>query len=116
MADHKVAVLGAGVMGVSISTLAIGHGLPVVLIDIDEAKLRRAPGTIRQQSRMSALMESGPGPIAGSPGELVTSPSLESARGCTAVIEAITEVAELKAKVLCDVSGLVPQDAPIISN
>lgn len=102
-------------MGVSISTLAIGHGLPVVLIDIDEAQLRRAPGAVRQQSRMSALMSPDSGSAA-RPGELETSGSLESVRDCTAVIEAITEVAELKAKVLSEVSALAPPDAPIISN
>jgi methoxymalonate biosynthesis protein len=112
MPNHRIAVLGAGVMGVSISTLAIGHGIPVVLIDIDEEQLGRAPGTVAQQLRMSALM----GSVPQDGGALVTSTSLESAREATAVIEAITEIAELKAKVLCEVSALVAPDTPIISN
>lgn len=100
-------------MGVSISTLAIGHGIPVVLIDIDSEQLRRAPGTTTQQLRMSALRGVMP---PGQHGELVTSTSLEAARGATAVIEAITEVAESKAKVLCEVSAVVSPGTPIISN
>ncbi|GAA0704710.1 hypothetical protein GCM10009548_92510 [Streptomyces malaysiensis subsp. malaysiensis] len=36
---HHLVVLGAGVMGASIATLAVGHGVPVTLIDVNDAKL-----------------------------------------------------------------------------
>ena len=54
--SHRVAVLGAGVMGTAIATLAIGRGLPVVLVDVDEATLAAAPREVSQQLRLARLM------------------------------------------------------------
>ncbi|MEK8168960.1 3-hydroxyacyl-CoA dehydrogenase NAD-binding domain-containing protein [Streptomyces sp. M19] len=51
-----VVVLGAGVMGVGITTLLLGHGLTVRLVETDREQLARAPGLIRRELRMAALM------------------------------------------------------------
>lgn len=113
-AMHHLAVLGAGVMGVGISALALGHGVPVVLIDVDEARLDRARGEIEQEMRRARLL--GKLPVGRAPGELVTSAAVGSAVGCTAVIEAITEQADLKVKALTDVAGVVAPGIPLVSN
>jgi methoxymalonate biosynthesis protein len=39
--DHRLAILGGGVMGTGIATLAVGHGIPVVLVDVSEEVLNR---------------------------------------------------------------------------
>src|SRR5947199_3825896 len=93
----RIAVFGAGVMGVGITTLAIGSGLPVVLVDVDPDALATARDRVRRELRLAHMM--GALPRTGPVGELVTPESVADAAGATAVIESITEAAELKIKV-----------------
>jgi methoxymalonate biosynthesis protein len=111
---HRLAIVGAGVMGTNISALAIGHGVPVVLADISDDVLARARTTIAQKLRHAQLM--GALPVGRPPGELVTTTSLRDAAGATAVVEAVTELAETKAKVLAEVSAVVRPGTTLISN
>jgi methoxymalonate biosynthesis protein len=113
-ADHRLAILGGGVMGTNITTLAIGHGVPVVLVDVSEAVLARARETIAQKLRHAQLM--GTLPPDRPRGGLVTSTSLHDVADATAVIEAVTERAETKAKVLAEVSAVVRPGTILISN
>lgn len=114
MSDDQIAVLGAGVMGVGIATLVLGHGFPVLLVDTDAAKLDQAHIDVARELRLAQLMgaRSGNEPI----GELVTSTSVHGAAGATVVIEAITEVAELKSTVLGELSVVVGPGTPLVSN
>nr|WP_173860921.1 3-hydroxyacyl-CoA dehydrogenase family protein [Streptomyces sp. SAT1] len=107
-------VLGAGVMGVGITVLALGHGLRVHLVDIDRERLDRAAGLIDGELRLAELM--GALPAGTPPGTLTTGTSLKEAGGATAVIEAVTENAAVKAAVLSEVSGLVRPGTPLITN
>jgi methoxymalonate biosynthesis protein len=111
---HRLAILGAGVMGTNITALAIGHGLPVILVDINEAVLSQAADTITQKLRHAQLM--GALPPNRPHGELETSTSLAGAASATAVIEAVTELPETKAKVLAEVSAVVRPGTILISN
>ncbi|OPF81753.1 3-hydroxyacyl-CoA dehydrogenase [Streptomyces antioxidans] len=118
-AGRRLAVLGAGVMGSGIAALAVGHGVAVSLIDPDRQRLDAAPASVDHQVRTARLM--GALPDEAVPGALVTCPSLAdlpTADGTapTAVIEAVTEDADAKAKVLAEVSALVAPGTPIISN
>ncbi|WP_405162763.1 3-hydroxyacyl-CoA dehydrogenase family protein [Nocardia sp. NBC_01499] len=113
-AAMHLTVLGAGVMGTSITTLALGHGLPVELVDVDEEKLTKARAAIERQLRMAQLMAALPADVRR--GELVTSVDSEGAAGSVAVIEAITEDAGLKAKVLAEVAAAVRPGTPLITN
>ncbi|WP_410664044.1 3-hydroxyacyl-CoA dehydrogenase family protein [Amycolatopsis sp. lyj-84] len=111
--DHRLAVIGAGVMGTNISTLALGHGVPVVLVDIDESVLDTAKATIAQKTRHAQLM----GVLPDRPtAELTTSTSLSSIADATTVVEAVTEVAEVKEKVLAEASRIVAPGTTLISN
>ncbi len=111
--DHRLAVIGAGVMGTNISTLALGHGVPVVLVDIDESVLDTAKATIAQKTRHAQLM----GVLPDRPtAELTTSTSLSSIADATTVVEAVTEVAEVKEKVLTEASRIVSPGTTLISN
>ena len=109
-----IAVLGAGTMGTGIATLALGRGLDVLLVDVSEEILGRARTQIKQQLRLAQLMGSLPRDIAA--GELQTTTTLADVAGCTVVIEAVTEIAELKAKVLTEVSAAVEPGTLIVSN
>jgi methoxymalonate biosynthesis protein len=113
-ADHRLAILGGGVMGTNITTLAISHGVPVVLVDVSEAVLARARETIAQKLRHGQLM--GTLPPDRPRGGLVTSMSLDDVADATAVIEAVTERAETKAKVLAEFSAVVRPGTTLISN
>ncbi|MFE4057598.1 3-hydroxyacyl-CoA dehydrogenase family protein [Streptomyces sp. NPDC059096] len=118
-AGPRLAVLGAGVMGSGIAALAVGHGITVSLIDLDRRRLDEAPARIAHQVRTAQLMGALPDGVA--PGALVTGPSLAELvtaddAAPTAVIEAVTEDPDAKAKVLADVSALVTPGIPIISN
>jgi len=111
--EHRLAIVGAGVMGTNIATLAIGHGVPVVLIDVSDPVLARARQTITQKLRHAQLM----GAFAGGPhGKLTTSTSLDEVADATTVIEAVTELPETKAKVLAGVSAVVGRGTTLISN
>jgi methoxymalonate biosynthesis protein len=112
-ADHRLAILGGGVMGTGIATLIIGHGIPVVLVDVSDAVLHRARTAIAHQLRHAQLM----GALQDrSHGELVTSTSVQDVADATVVIEAVTESSDLKAKVLAEVSAVVRPGTALISN
>jgi methoxymalonate biosynthesis protein len=112
--DHRLAIVGAGVMGTNIATLATGHGVPVVLVDVADAVLDQARTTIAGKLRHAQLM--GVLPAGQPPGALTTSTSLDDAADATTVIEAVTELPETKAKVLAGISAVVRPGTTLISN
>jgi methoxymalonate biosynthesis protein len=112
--EHRIAVIGGGVMGTNIAALAIGHGIPVVLVEVDEAALSRAKETVRQKLRHAQLM--GALPAGRQPGGFTQSLSASAAADAAAVIEAVTELPETKAKVLAEVSAAVRPGTLLISN
>ncbi|MBV6699443.1 3-hydroxyacyl-CoA dehydrogenase family protein [Kitasatospora aureofaciens] len=112
--EHRLAIIGAGVMGTNISTLALGHGVSVVLVDVDETVLEKARHTIRQKLRHAQLM--GVLPADRPQGTLTTSDSLDDIADATTVIEAVTEVAEVKKEVLSAASRVVSPGTTLISN
>ncbi|MFF6901297.1 3-hydroxyacyl-CoA dehydrogenase family protein [Streptomyces hydrogenans] len=111
---HRLAVIGAGVMGTGITTLALGRGVDVVLVDVSEAVLDKARAAVAGQLRFARMM--GKLPREGATGELVTTTRLADVAGATAVVEAVTELAPLKAKVLAEVSAVVAPGTLLISN
>lgn len=112
--SRRLGVLGAGVMGTAIATLAIGRGMPVVLVDVDEPTLERARANVAQQLRLAQLV--GQLPRTGAVGELVTTTSLHDLAEVTDVVEAVTELPELKAKLLAEVSEVVRPGSLLVSN
>jgi methoxymalonate biosynthesis protein len=112
-AGHRLAIVGAGVMGTNITTLAVGHGVPVTLVDVSDEVLARARKTINQKLRHAQLM----GTLPDRPrGELTTGTSLDDVAEATTVIEAVTELPGTKAEVLAKVSALVRPGTTLISN
>ncbi|MFC3582300.1 3-hydroxyacyl-CoA dehydrogenase family protein [Streptantibioticus rubrisoli] len=114
MQSHSIAVFGAGVMGRSITALALGRGVDVVLVDVSDDVLRDARAEITQQMRHGQLM--GAFPADKTPGTLTTSLSSKGAADAAVVIEAITEDAALKVRVMAEISGVVPAGVPLITN
>ncbi|GAA1931437.1 3-hydroxyacyl-CoA dehydrogenase family protein [Streptantibioticus ferralitis] len=114
MQSDSIAVFGAGVMGRSITALALGRGVDVVLVDVSDDVLRDARAEITQQMRHGQLM--GAFPAGQTPGTLTTTLLSKDAADAAVVIEAITEDASLKAQVMAEISGAVPAGIPLITN
>jgi methoxymalonate biosynthesis protein len=110
----RVAVLGAGVMGTGIAALAVGCGVPVVLVDVDDETLARARASVAQQSRLAQLMGALPGATAA--GELTTTTDVGRVAGATAVIESVTERIEVKAAVLTAATAVISPGTLVVSN
>jgi methoxymalonate biosynthesis protein len=112
--NHRLGIVGAGVMGTNITTLAIGFGVPVVLVDVSDEALAAARKTIKQKVRHAQLL--GTLPPGRAQGELVTSTSLDDIADSTTVIEAVLEIPETKQKVLSAASAIVAPGTTLISN
>src|SRR5829696_9241028 len=95
---HRVAVIGAGVMGTGVATLVLAGGVDVVLVDVDEQTLHKARVSVRQQLRLARLM----GAVAADAveGELVTTTEVAGPEvaAVSVMIEAVTEKPALKAE------------------
>lgn len=109
-----VAVVGAGVMGVGIATLALVRGLPVILVDVDDTRLGEAHTRIAAELRMAQIM----GRLADdeAAGALTTTTAIADVAPATVVIEATTEDLAVKAKVFAEISAVVAPGTPLVSN
>lgn len=97
----EIAVIGAGTMGAGIAQLALEHGHPVRLIDLDRAATGRARAQIEERlaRRLVRRGLSGAeldGTLAGSLSQLSLSSDPDAAAGSPVVIEAIVEALEAK--------------------
>jgi methoxymalonate biosynthesis protein len=101
-------------MGTGIASMALGHGVAVTLVDVEESVLERARTGIAAQVRHGRLLGAFPEGLA--EGELSTTVSVGDVIGATVVIEAIPEDTGLKAKVLGEASELVAAGTPLVSN
>jgi methoxymalonate biosynthesis protein len=112
--EPRLAVIGAGVMGTNITALALGHGVNVTLVDVDDEVLAAARTAVRQKLKHAQLLDVLPADRRR--GELVTTTSLADTAGATSVVEAVVEVPEVKRKVLTEVSGMSTPGTLLISN
>ncbi|WJE00494.1 3-hydroxyacyl-CoA dehydrogenase family protein [Streptomyces antimycoticus] len=113
-ASDTIAVVGAGVMGRNITALALGRGVDVVLVDVSGDVLESARAEIAQLLRHGQFM--GAFPASQATGTLTTTLSSGDVADAEVVIEAITEDAALKARVMAELSGTVPAGVPLITN
>jgi methoxymalonate biosynthesis protein len=114
VSELTLTVLGAGVMGTNIATTALGHGVPVTLVDVDRRVLERARVVIAGQLRHANLL--GAFPAGQVEGTLRTTTVLADAMTASAVVEAVTEDVGVKQKVLAEVSDRVRPGTPLVSN
>jgi methoxymalonate biosynthesis protein len=112
--QHRLAIIGGGVMGTNIAALALGHGVDVTLVDVDDQALATARTTIRQKLKHAQLLDALPSDRPR--GTLVTTTSLADTADATTVIEAVVEVTEVKRKVLTEVSRSAVPGTLLISN
>jgi 3-hydroxybutyryl-CoA dehydrogenase len=120
MAETKVGVIGAGVMGSGIAqTLAVA-GFPTVCTDVDGDALARARegvvagryGLERGVARGKLTREAADAALA----RLEFTPSLDEAAACDLVIECVPERLDLKLHVFRDLDRRAPPDTILASN
>lgn len=113
----KVGVIGAGLMGNGIAHVAALAGLPVVLMDVQQAALDKALATLsgnmdRQVKKAVITAEDKAAALA----RIATATTTDAFGDCDIVIEAATENEEIKKKIY---AGLLPKlkpDAILASN
>jgi methoxymalonate biosynthesis protein len=110
---HRLMILGAGVMGCGIAALALGHGVPVALIDDDQRALDQSRRTIAEHLHQGRALGTLPAdkPVA----RLTTGQSPALGADATAVVEAVTEQAVFKTKALVAACKVVDLQTPLMT-
>ncbi len=117
MLIERVAVVGAGTMGNGIAHVCALADLRVILIDSDPAALDRGLHTIaRNMGRQVDTGRLGAADRDNALARIEQSAALERAEGADLIVEAVPEVAELKARIFADLDGIAPPHAILASN
>ncbi|MBI5601338.1 MAG: 3-hydroxybutyryl-CoA dehydrogenase [Gemmatimonadetes bacterium] len=115
--SDRIAVIGAGQMGNGIAHVCAVAGHDVTMIDVSQAALDKAKGTIDKnldrQVKKGALDETAK---AAALGRITTATSMEAVANAAFVIEAATENVELKHKIFADMDRLAPAGAILATN
>jgi len=119
VADIKQAlVVGAGVMGHSITQVFAQNGIAVNLVDVDEKSLKRAQGLVR--NNLETLAEYGRIESCEIPGILdrihFLTDLAAACQGADFVIEAVNEVPDTKKKIFSFLSENCREDTVLASN
>ncbi len=116
-AVKKVAVVGGGTMGNGIAQVFATAGVDVELVDAKPEFVQRALGTIgRNLDRVAKKQE---WPAEKAPGILARihgGTSLDAAKGCELVVEAVTEDFALKKQIFQTLDAAAPPTAILASN
>ncbi|MBN3856677.1 3-hydroxybutyryl-CoA dehydrogenase [Paraburkholderia sp. Ac-20340] len=117
MAIQKVGIVGAGTMGNGIAQVCAVAGFDVVMVDIDDAALQK--GTASLSRSLARLVEKGKVDASAREAALariVTSTDYQHFANADIVIEAATEQAELKGRILKQIESVTKDDAILATN
>jgi 3-hydroxybutyryl-CoA dehydrogenase len=114
---ERVAVIGAGQMGIGIAHVFAQSGFDVTMIDVSADALQRGTATIAgnldRQIKKGTLQASDTDAILG---RVQTSQSMTSVAGVALVVEAATENRDLKFKIFGDLDAAADQGAILATN
>jgi 3-hydroxybutyryl-CoA dehydrogenase len=112
-----VGIVGAGFMGAGIAESVAVAGLPVILRDVDEAALERARGAIeRSLHRAVQGGKQSPEDAAAIRERIETTTEWRALRDADLLIEAVSEVLEVKLEVMAQLEEIADEWALIASN
>jgi len=114
---NKVSVVGAGTMGHGIAQVFAQTGLPVVLVDVNEAVLERGLAAIR--ASLDRLAKKGAIPAADAAAvaaRIKPSPRLLDAVETDLIVEAVPEILELKADLFRKLTEATEKQTILASN
>ncbi|GAB3629894.1 3-hydroxybutyryl-CoA dehydrogenase [Pandoraea terrae] len=115
--DQRIAILGAGLMGVGIAARFARAGYGVTVFDVDGQRLQDLPAHVR--AIFAELIDAGlvqPGQEAGTLARIATTTVMADLAGATFAIEAIPERLSLKHETYAALEDIVAADAIIASN
>ncbi|MGH2465767.1 MAG: 3-hydroxyacyl-CoA dehydrogenase family protein, partial [Candidatus Limnocylindrales bacterium] len=117
----EIAVIGAGTMGSGIAQLALEHGHPVRLLDIDPAATRRSHAAIRERlaRRLGRQGLAGAGleaAVEATLERLVLGAGPDEAAGASVVIEAVIEELQAKRALFARLDAVCAGDAILATN
>jgi 3-hydroxybutyryl-CoA dehydrogenase len=114
---HTIGVIGAGTMGAGIAQGCVVAGLPVVMIDVDEARIARARNAISDGiERMLKKTAPPVGDRGAALDRLRGTTDYDGLRGCDFIGEATTENEVLKAAILQRIDAVASADAIVATN
>lgn len=118
MAGERIAIVGAGLMGVGIAQIFAGAGHEVVLQDAVPAALERAPAALR--ANLTFLAENGlgvPDDVGPAVARVSVTPDLPAAvEGAEFVVECVYEDLELKQSVFAQLDEACPPRTILCTN
>jgi len=113
----KVAVVGGGTMGNGIAQVFASSGFDVHLIDAKPEFVERALGTIgRNLDRVAKKQGWDDARVKGVLGRIFGGTTLDIARDCSLIVEAVTESFELKKQIFTTLDAVAPPNAILASN
>ncbi len=114
---RRVGVIGAGTMGGGISMNFLSAGIPVTIVEMEQAALDRGTGVMRKnyeataaKGRMTADQ------VEGAMGLLTPTLKLEDLANCDLVIEAVFENMDVKKEIFGKLDGIAGPGAILASN
>lgn len=109
---EKIAVIGAGTMGIGVALDLVFHDLRVVLVDISPGQLEKAKEEIGKQARFAPLLHKSLPRISPEDalGKIVFTTSLEDLSDCDYVVENVTEDWDIKKKVYRELDSICPPE------
>ena len=113
----KIAVVGGGTMGNGIAQVFATSGFDVELIDSKSEFVERALGTVAKNlDRVAKKQAWDDAKSKAILGRIHGSTSLDAAKDCQLVVEAVTESLELKKQIFTTLDGLAPANTILASN
>jgi len=113
----KVAVIGGGTMGNGIAQVFATSGFDVHLVDAKPEFVERALATIgKNLDRVAKKLSWDEAKAKGILGRIFGGTSLDVARDCQLVVEAVTESFELKKQIFTTLDATAPANAILASN
>jgi 3-hydroxybutyryl-CoA dehydrogenase len=117
MSIRTIGVVGAGTMGAGIAQVAAATGFDVILIDVSESVLAKAMQSVGAGfDRLVAKGQMSPDARQAAIGRIATGTGYSGLARADLVIEAATENAEVKQKILRSLDSVVRHDAIIGTN
>ncbi len=114
---ERVGVLGAGLMGAGIAAAHARSGIPTVIVDVDDERLRAGlQNAAAVVERRIAVGRATPQDLAQTQALLSSSLSHQVFADDDVVIEAVPEIESLKTKIYGRLAGVIRDDAILASN
>jgi 3-hydroxyacyl-CoA dehydrogenase len=114
---RKVGVIGAGTMGGGISMNFLSAGIPVTIVEMEQAALDRGVGVIRKNYESSAAKgRLKPQQVEAAMGALNPTLSLDDLADCDLIIEAIYENMDVKKELFTKLDAIAKPGAILASN